>query len=243
MSVIFLLLWFISLILLVLGLINPALIQPLTKRKLTRKQSGLLFGGLAIIFPILMAATVSPEQLQTKPSQQVSGEKKSVSEASQSAEAALAKANQAKEDYKLFYKKYKDITSQSEVLNNKINDDVASSSQGKMSTAALFLEVKDAVETQNILNMKMQDIHTSDYPGLASYKDDLITITGRTSDGLYARKLAMTTLADLLNTNNLEKMSQFKDNVQLSTEWFNEATIKLIALEQKIGIKAEDLTK
>ncbi len=60
-----------SLFLLVLGLISPSLIQSVTRRKLSRKQVGVVFTCLALLFLLLAGRPTTPSPTPTKPDQQV----------------------------------------------------------------------------------------------------------------------------------------------------------------------------
>lgn len=65
MSNIFLLLFFLSIIGLVAGLIRPQLISKVLKRSLSRKKTGLIFGALIITFFILFGVTVPPTKIES----------------------------------------------------------------------------------------------------------------------------------------------------------------------------------
>ena len=67
----FVLLFFVSLISLIVGLIKPSIIGKIVRRQLSRKKIGLILGGATIIFFVLFGVTVPEVTQQAQPIQKI----------------------------------------------------------------------------------------------------------------------------------------------------------------------------
>ena len=146
---------------------------------------------------------------------------------------------QMKDDFTSFYKEFMAIGTESDNAHKVVTTELDALSNGKSSVASVYLEAKNAEEAQGRLSTRLSTLKVPD--SLKSHKNELDKAKQNMSTAIYSRKTAMKSMAELLNTGDLEKMVKIKQDLQLQQSFMLEAVGNLLSVASKLEVDTSKL--
>lgn len=146
---------------------------------------------------------------------------------------------QEKTDFESFYREFMRIGNESDKINDAILDDLNALGNGNASSLAVYTNAKNAEKNQRALSYQMTFLIIPE--SLSSYRDQLTESTGNMSYAIGARAGSMKTLAEFINSGNLDKTYQFKEKNEQQQRFMLDAISDIIAVAQKLGVDVREI--
>ncbi len=148
---------------------------------------------------------------------------------------------QMKNDYISFYKQYMAIANKSDSTNNKVITDIQTVASGTstLSTAYMYLEASDAHDTQD--SLKNEEVQLQIPNSLSIYSDDLNNAQTQLFALINDREDAMTNIEDFLNTNDLSKIKNVRNDINSQKSDMEQAVVSIVTVGDKLGVNTSTI--
>lgn len=146
---------------------------------------------------------------------------------------------QEKTDFESFYREFMRIGRESDNANEVIVKNLGALSEGRTSSATVYVNAKTAEKNLQGLSLQMTTLSVPE--SLSPGKEKLNAAKDKMSMSIAVRADAMKSIADFMNTGDYEKAYRLNEKVQTQQELMLDALASVLAVAKKLNIDVDQI--